>query len=184
MSYEKEIVLYFLVAGHTKNVCDGAFGHVTIKLLTSDVITPAQMMELVRDSSISTTCKPGTSVFWRNWKDLLVRYFQVPSRFRISNFHVFRASAENKGVLFVKRLSSSAQEQSFDFKKTESVNLSSEDLSNACFKSSWPSLDQVRPQKHETREGYLRHKILDPYYVNNDEVRSEFFGSGEGGSEV
>lgn len=67
MGFEDEVVLYFLVAGHTKNVCDGTFGHVKRNILKTDAITPAQMMDVVKSSSKSTQCVPGNYVKWLDW---------------------------------------------------------------------------------------------------------------------
>lgn len=44
---------YFLIAGHTQNVCDGAFGHVKRRFRKSDVHVPAEMNEVIEKSSES-----------------------------------------------------------------------------------------------------------------------------------
>lgn len=43
---EKEITLYFMVAGRTENRCDGAFGFVKRKLKQRNVRAPAEMIQV------------------------------------------------------------------------------------------------------------------------------------------
>lgn len=37
---ETDIIIYFLIGGHTKNWCDGAFGCVKLELKTKNVLSP------------------------------------------------------------------------------------------------------------------------------------------------
>lgn len=45
------VILHFLICGHTKNVCDGFFGHVKRFLRRVDVRIPKKMMQIIEDSS-------------------------------------------------------------------------------------------------------------------------------------
>lgn len=60
------IELCFLIAGHTKNVCDGAFGHVKRRLNQTDTHTPADMMSVTENSRSRTKCVPSAHVDWMN----------------------------------------------------------------------------------------------------------------------
>ena len=62
----KRVDLYFLVAGHTNNVCDGAFGHVKRRLQHRDAHVTADVMQIINESSVSTRFVPSQDVEWRN----------------------------------------------------------------------------------------------------------------------
>ena len=57
-----QVDLFFLIAGHTKNLCDGAFGHVKRRIKVRDVHTPQEMMNVIEDSSNTTKCIPSANV--------------------------------------------------------------------------------------------------------------------------
>ena len=71
MGLNDSIELCFLIAGYTKNVCDGAFGHGKRRLNQNDTHTPADMMAAIENSSSTTRFVPSVGVYWRNWKSLL-----------------------------------------------------------------------------------------------------------------
>jgi len=181
---EDDIHLYFLVAGHTKNACDGAFGHVKRKLLSSDVRTPAEMMRVVEESSSSTSCVPSRRVSWKKWKLLLQQYFTMPSGCKITKYHVFRFSSATPWRMHVKELSNSSREHTFDLKK-RNVSLEAAKQNYACdigsvFAHSITPLDLVTSQQHDTRQNYLKVNILDRYYKEDAELMREFFEDGCG----
>lgn len=60
--YFDEVELGFLVPGHTKNECDGAFGSVKKLLRRLDVLCPGDMRQLINKSAHSTTCICATKV--------------------------------------------------------------------------------------------------------------------------
>lgn len=98
MSSEYECVrLVFLIAGHTKNICDGAFGHVKRLYRASNVYIPSEMMDVIQRSAITSRCVPSTEVDWRTWKIVLERYFTIPSTLKISKFHHFTFRKEKLG---------------------------------------------------------------------------------------
>lgn len=80
--------LYFLVPGQTKNVCDGAFGHVKRRLQHREAHVPVDMMQVIEESSVSTRCIPSQKVEWRNWKKHITALFLIPSRQTIMCFHL------------------------------------------------------------------------------------------------
>ena len=81
---DDDISLYFLVAGHTKNVCDGAFRHVKRKLRKTNVVTPADMMRVIEGSASTTKCIPSRDVHWRELKKFLGQFFTVSTTFKHS----------------------------------------------------------------------------------------------------
>lgn len=64
-----EAELNFLIAGHTKNECNGAFGCIKRALRKTNVKSPKQMRDLINSSSVrATAIKPG-DVQWILWKN-------------------------------------------------------------------------------------------------------------------
>ena len=59
---DDEVILYFLIPGHTKNVCDGSFGHVKRNLLNNDVLVPKDMMNVIIGSVKSNNYMAGAQV--------------------------------------------------------------------------------------------------------------------------
>lgn len=106
---EDYVPLYLLDAGNTKNVCDGAFGYAKRKLLTRYVKTPVDMMSFVEESSLTTTLLPSSHVNWRNWKDLLGKYFTIPNNLKITEGHVFYFSASERCKVRMKSLTTSGE---------------------------------------------------------------------------
>lgn len=78
--YDDEISLHFLVAGHTKNVVDGAFGSFKRKVRNMKVVHPADAMYALKNSSESTIPVLASAVRWTSWKKLL-RDAKEPARF-------------------------------------------------------------------------------------------------------
>jgi len=106
MGYEDYINLYFLVAGHTKNRCDAAFGFVERKLKQRNVVCAREMMKVIQESSNSNQVVCSTGVSWFDWKRLLSHRFTGPSTFRISKYDVFSFQKEKPGILLAKELTS------------------------------------------------------------------------------
>ena len=126
MKYEREVILYFLTAGHTKNVCDGSFGHVKRHLRNRNSITPFDMVKIIEESSISNKMNNGSNVWRFNWKSMLDQYFKIPAKLQISKYHLFTARASKPRMSFVKSLSTS-EERSFMLLKDPSVLFSPSD---------------------------------------------------------
>ena len=103
----------FMVAGHTRCYCDGAFGLVKRALRTREVHTPAQMVEVVRNCTKDRSIKPivPSSVDWYDWKGFLGKYFDksIP---QITKHHVFGFSADTIGVMDMCATSTSVEVQS------------------------------------------------------------------------
>ncbi|PXF45203.1 hypothetical protein BWQ96_05033 [Gracilariopsis chorda] len=117
MKYEDEITLRFLLAGHTKNRCDAAFGLVKRRLKKFDVFSPGDMMKILEESSTSNKAVNAKDVSWFNWKELLRQFYKVPTDFKLSTYHVFRFSHVNPEIVMVKHFSSDASWLSFKLTK-------------------------------------------------------------------
>lgn len=73
IGFEKEIDLFFLVAGHTKQSCDSMFGVVKTRSKERDVVSPTEMMGVIEDRSIKNRLVCSTRVGWVDWKEYLVK---------------------------------------------------------------------------------------------------------------
>lgn len=105
----EEVRLCFLISGHTKNVCAGAFGNIRKRFRSTPVNTPMDMNRLVDESSRSTRLVPPAALSWTNWKNLLEQIFTVPSSFKISASHVFIFKKTSPGMVTSKTFSTSAE---------------------------------------------------------------------------
>lgn len=175
--------LDFMVAGHTKNVVDGAFGHVKRKLKTNDARTAREMMELVELSSSSTHCIPASFVNWKLWKDYLVPFFKMPKNFGITKFHCFRFDHQHPGVLFAKEYSFANDERSFFILSagTTAENVRSHGtriFTDAQYDAPITPLIAVKSVQQGTRHGYLVHNIVNRYFAEDGSLAAEFFESG------
>lgn len=178
-----EIVYNFLIAGHTKNSCDGAFGLVKMQLKRKNVYTPRDMMRTIDESTSSNSVVCSKSVMWIDWKEFLGKFFTVPKGLHVSKEHVFRFRKEELGIVSVKHFSSSPTFQSFNlFKRgvsaenviAETVTVFSERLAV----SKWPKLEDV-PSTHDgNRRAYLVKNVLDRYFVGDEALRKDYFASG------
>ena len=175
-----------MVAGHTKNVVDGAFGHVKRRLKFNDARCPSEMMALIETSSSSTVCIPSTRVDWILWKEFGDKYFKIPSGCMITKFHAFRFCSEEPGVMFAKEFSRSEEEQRFHILRR---GVALESFRAATVKlGAWDDLRasivplvEVRSAQHGTRHGYLVHNVVNRYYANDQAMQKAFFEDGTAG---
>lgn len=107
LGLEDSISLNFLVAGHTKNWCDAAFGFVKRNLNTVNVLCPRDMMDAVDSSSASTVVIPCTNIQFMDWKSMLSQWITYPSAMAISKQHCFFFEKSSPGCVTVKELSTS-----------------------------------------------------------------------------
>eukprot|EP00171_Calliarthron_tuberculosum_P005258 IDg5258t1 len=168
-----ECVSYiFLVAGHTKNICDGAFGHVKRLYRASNVYTPFQMMNVIERSAKTSRCIPSTAVDWRIWKTVLERYFTVPSALQVSKYHSFTFRQENLGHVYVKELSCSSTEKCFTLLKRgldpiDVANCVMKEIRDASTRATWPDLCDVPSKKEGNRKAYLKKFVVDKYFIDD-----------------
>lgn len=179
----ESVELCFMVAGHTKNECDSAFGHIKRKFRESDVLTPTDMIRVISQSSCSTTCVPSTSVEWVQWKRVLTEYFKIPSDFRITKYHYFSVRKQSPMTLHVRRLHDS-EEHSFQFVKPSNSGISTivssiKERRNAKeYAGVWRNLSEVASTHHKTRRAYLEKSITEPLFKNDEVLTSQYFSNG------
>lgn len=163
------IFLSFMLAGHTNNVVDGAFGHIKRKIKTKDDLTPSDMMEIVESSSESSRCVPCQYVAWRQRKDFLEQFFKLSGCFSINKYHVFRFESQEPGIIYTKEFSYSTEEKEFKILKCnvsiETVlEQATEIFYGVQFLSTIIPLIKVSSVQKGTRYGYLMHNIINQYY--------------------
>eukprot|EP00171_Calliarthron_tuberculosum_P021560 IDg21560t1 len=71
MRYEDRITLHFLVASHTKNNCDGAFGMVKRKLKQRNVVCPSEMMKVIDEIALNNEVICSETIRWVDWKGVV-----------------------------------------------------------------------------------------------------------------
>lgn len=103
LSYEDSIELCFLIAGHTKNNVDGAFGYIKRELKKTNVHGPREKMEEVKRSSDTNEPIRPVDVKWINYKGLLEKYFTVPKSFKITQYHIFKFISSDPSAVRVKK---------------------------------------------------------------------------------
>jgi len=186
MGFDDDEQLYFLVAEHTKNACDGAFGHVKRNLRYQEAKTPQEMMNIIAESAVSTRCVPSVKVSWKAWKAFLGQFFTIPSTFKLSGPHVFKFHKDYTGKVKVKNFTDSNSESMFTLMKR---NITMEHI-RMCWNAEQRipvynavirDLEQV-PSAHESnRKRYLTVNILDRYYRDQTELREKYFAAGAEG---
>lgn len=187
------VSLLFLKCGHTKNKCDGCFGHVKRLLRRTDAITPRDMMRIIQDSSETNICVPSQLVEWLSWKEMLGGFFRMPAALKIQQYHEFDFLASTPGVVSVRKLSTSTEVESFNLLKPlyrepasrggalkpAFLNVDWESWFNSTeSKRTWKDLGSIESKMHETRENYLTVKVLDNYYVRDEDIREAYFQDG------
>lgn len=186
MGLNEEVSLYFMVAGHTKNIVDGAFGHIKRHLKSNEARCPSEMMSLIETSSSSTVCVPSARIGWILWKDFLDKLFKMPSGFMITKFQAFRFCAEEPGMIFAKEFSGSEREQRFQIVRRgvelESIRAATVKLgASVDFKASIAPLVEVQSAQQGTRHGYLVHNVVNRYYAEDAVMQKAFFDDGTAG---
>ncbi len=105
MRYFETVELWFLVAGHIKNVCDGVFGHIKREYRRKSVPVPYDMNKLIEDSCDQARFGNSSSVRWKRWKIILEELFKIPGELKITQHQVFQFRASIPGNVFVKPVS-------------------------------------------------------------------------------
>eukprot|EP00171_Calliarthron_tuberculosum_P023069 IDg23069t1 len=182
--FYNEINLQFLVAGHTKNICDGAFGHIKRRFMRSNVMNPKQMMQIVEESAVNSTCIPAYTVEWYDWKRILGPHFTIPKNFKLSTFHVFQFISSKPGYVLVKDLSTTVAFEPFKLFKRSSttdavISAVSKSMASPEFKSTWPSLKDVSSEREGNRHDYLVKNIVNRYFRHVEGFTEKYLGSGE-----
>lgn len=100
-----KVRLIFLIAGHTKKLCDGIFGHIKRSFRREGALTPEDMYNLISRSSNESNFVTRSEDHGASGK-LCSRIFYVHTNLKLSKYHVFKFCREYEGFVFAKDLSS------------------------------------------------------------------------------
>ena len=106
------IKIHFMIAGHTKSLCDGCFGLIRIKYIRSDTHCSQQLNTLVNSSAVCNETF-DLNFNWYNWDTYFNR--TLIGLKGISKYQHFRLTGEF-GIVFAK-VSLEAEEVRFDLRK-------------------------------------------------------------------
>ncbi|CAG2211264.1 unnamed protein product [Mytilus edulis] len=105
--FTKTINLHFMIAGHTKCLCDACFGMLKKIIRKSDVNTVSQLVKIVDNSAKCNRSEvynenddDENSLKWYRWDNFFTKYFK-PLR-GIGKFYHFRFIRHEKGVVFAR----------------------------------------------------------------------------------
>lgn len=161
-----------------------------------DILCPADMMRVIKESSKNNVCIPSVDVDWLAWKDKLGEYFTMPSGFPVSQFHEFCFSAAEPGVVRARKLSTSATSTVVNLLKPEMRELRKfgGGLTASFRVQDWDGWLEDRtkrthikelalvPSKHKNnRRQYLFENIVDRYFKDDEEKESAYFADGTEG---
>eukprot|EP00171_Calliarthron_tuberculosum_P022537 IDg22537t1 len=176
------VTLRFLIPGHTKNRCDGAFGLIKKTVKHRNINCPADMYAAIDDSSHKTTVVEATCVLWRDWKRFLGQFFTLPSTLKMNSFYVFQDRRESPGKLFVKKYSSCPSWTEFSlFKKNVTIGevcKNADAICKNCMVLPINSLSNVQATKTKTRAQYLTDEICTRFHPGDLTFKDRFFSSG------
>eukprot|EP00171_Calliarthron_tuberculosum_P002461 IDg2461t1 len=180
-----EVCLHFLVAGHTKNVCDGTFGNVKKLFRARNVYTPKDMMQILEEGASNSIPIGARSVCWMDWKRLLDQYFKYPSNLKITHNHIFTFKSESPGFIETKEYASTTTpkrfyllQSAYDAALTGNVI---RDIKRKAFRSIWQALSDVPSAKEGNRAAYLLKNVLEKYFLGDNMMHTRYFQSGDEG---
>lgn len=179
-----DVELYFMIAGHTKNICDGSFGNVKQNFRGRDVFTPKDMMETIQTSAETTVCISSVKVQWVKWKEVLGSYFKVPKEMKITQYQYFSVRKSQPTSICARKLHDSTDSSIFEFRsnmdkyESDTVESIRMDLLRPEHTAKWPDLGSVHSSNHQNRRNYLEKTIIEPLFSNNDALKEEYFSSG------
>lgn len=172
------VQLNVLIVGHTKNVCDGAFGHVKRPLCKKDIKFPHEMMSLIYASIKSTKYISSLEVDWKNWKDFLSSFFMSPSAFRIMDYHLFEADKSYFGSIGCKKYVDEEEVTTYSFLNNGVTPQCIRDESKqmlSSFNRSLSKLKEVPSAQQQNRKNYLFHNVVNRYFENDSDFISNYF---------
>lgn len=179
-----DVRLCFLVSGHTKNVCDGAFGNIRKRFCFTPVHFPSEMNKLINDSSDTTKFMHSYSVDWVGWKKVLQTIFTVPAGLKISTCHVFLFNKSSPGSVSTKSFSTSENLKVFKILKSSlspsaAASQAAALLKETSFKTTWPRLQDIPSVKESNRRAYLLRYVCEQNFPTSDSFVEKFFSSGD-----
>ena len=93
-----EVQVSFLVAGHTKSLCDARFALIKRRLRSMEALTPAAMHVVVGTASPVMTHVGANAVTWCDWKTFLeeLNGTKIP---QLNSYHFFKFCAATPGLV-------------------------------------------------------------------------------------
>lgn len=180
----ESVRLKFLVAGHTKNICDGTVGHIKRRFSTSEILNPSEMMACIYKSARNTKCVSAVSVKWINWKNLFKETYKKPASFLISRYHDFFFKKSHPGSVFAREYSFSSSSDEFNLLKNKAeIGNNVAEIENKIENDSelvtWASLSDTNSAKEGNRKAYLTKFIAEKYFPNDETFVANYFASGD-----
>lgn len=172
-----EVVLHFMVAGHTKNAADGAFGLVKRAVKTADILTPQDVHRVLATCSDSVRGVPSTAVKWTRWKEVLEHYFSGTIHL-LTRMH--RLTFGPGGVVLAQRLSSS-KPTAYNLLKqgTDPAELKTWEARARDLRSPIKPLSEMRQGDMNRRE-YLQKHVINRVFAKVPGMSERYFGDGSG----
>ena len=183
------IYLKFLIAGHTKNFCDAAFGLCKRAIKRKDILTPKDVVKAYRESSICNIVELVNEVIFYDWKSFLGQFFDKKVA-EMTLQHEFMFVKGNFGSVCYKKF---ATDSAWNTASLLIANIKIEDIQNAGNSNTiyeplskfiinpvTYSLESKRGSSDEVnRKQYLDKDVVEKYLVGDDEqFREAFFGCG------
>jgi len=171
-----DIRMQFLIAGHTKNLCDSNFGVLKRSLKGQDVCCIQDACRLVTALTKCNRVITAAAVKLVRWKEFLAQFFSgaIPM---ITQQHVMHFTNDSPGHVFFKALSTSSEGPRCNLFKG---GITLDHLLNPTFHGLHPLETFLAPATTlpDTRKKYLVDKIVEPYLIGKfSPVRDLFFAS-------
>jgi hypothetical protein len=170
------IELHFMIAGHTKCVCDQRFGSIKSKLKITDVWTPTEMSSCIASATKDIKIIEAPSVRWQNWKTLLNDIFDQKEVTRITSFQSFQFSRSYLGQLQC-RVNSMDELHPPEYMWRYPKSISEVKTITEAWNQSSKSTDGMAPRMTEARQQGLITDVL-RFLSNHDDRRIEYFKQG------
>ena len=112
MGIYKTVIVLFLIAGHTKNICDRRFKDVKKECHHSDIFSMTKLIELMNRSEHVIAILVTHEVFY-NWNVRLDKVYRPLKTNTTYKNHVFTGNDASPGELMTQRVHTSASEAQF-----------------------------------------------------------------------
>ncbi len=171
-----EVHLYLLVAGHTKNVCDGSLGNFKKRFRARNVYTPLDMMHIVKEYAANCLPVYASQVKWQESKGILGKHFKYPADVKTTQNHIFTFTQHSPDFIQTKEFTSSTVSNTFYLLQcqdaAEITPIIINDIKGDSFLSSWPSLEDTPSARQGNRAAYLQKNVLYKYFFNDCIMRT------------
>ena len=168
------IYLKFLIAGHTKNFCDAAFGLCKRAIKRKDILTPKHLIAAYEESSTCNIVETVDNITFYNWKEFLGQFFDKKLK-GINAHHEFKFQKNQPGRVYFKELDNNDEWESKDLFKP---GITVEDLlfpQNNNYKVLSDFIIPAEDYKLENKKGTA--KLNRKQYLDKDIVNKYFKGT-------